>query len=70
MAAGAPELAHHADRADELAADAEGRSLATLRAAVALVDDFRARLKVNVSEDLACEALGFKLLGVLGARPA
>jgi len=70
VAAGAPELAHHADRADELAADAEGRSLATLRAAVALVDDFRARLKVNVSEDLACEALGFKLLGVLGARPA
>jgi len=70
VAAGAPELAHHADRADELAADAEGRSLATLRAAVALVDDFRARLKVNVSEDLACEALGFKLLGVLGDRPA
>ena len=44
--------------------------LATLREAVALVDDFRARLKVNVSEDLACEALGFKLLGVLGERPA
>ena len=31
VAAGAPELAHHADRADELASDAEGRSLATLQ---------------------------------------
>ena len=38
--------------------------------AVALVDDFRARLKVNVTEELACEALGLKLLAVLGARDA
>ena len=68
VAAGAPELAHHADRADELAADADGRSLAALREAVALVDDFRARLKVNVTEELACEALGLKLLAVLGSR--
>jgi DNA polymerase-3 subunit delta' len=67
VAAGAPELAHHADRADELAADAEGRPPATLRDAVALVDDFRARLKVNVTEELACEALGLKLLAVFSA---
>ena len=33
-----------------------------------LVDDFRARLKVNVTEELACEALGLKLLAVLGSR--
>ena len=61
VAAGAPELAHHADRADELAQDAEGRSLATLRAAAELVDDARARLALNVSYDLACEALAFRL---------
>jgi len=61
VAAGAPELAHHADRAAELASDAEGRSLATLREAAALVDDFRARLALNVSYDLACEALAFRL---------
>src|SRR5829696_960520 len=58
---GAPELAHHADRAEELARDAEGRSLAALREATALVDDFRARLALNVSYDLACEALAFRL---------
>jgi DNA polymerase-3 subunit delta' len=61
VAAGAPELAHHADRAAELVADAEGRELATLRAAMELVDDCRARLVLNVSYDLACEALAFRL---------
>ena len=61
VAAGAPELAHHADRAAELASDAEGHGLATLREAAALVDDFRARLALNVSYDLACEALAFRL---------
>jgi DNA polymerase-3 subunit delta' len=66
VAAGAPELAHHADRADELARDAEGRSLATLREATALVDDFRARLALNVSYDLACEALALRLERMLG----
>ena len=48
VAAGAPELAHHTDRAAELAADAEGRSLAQLQAAAELVDDARARLALNV----------------------
>ena len=56
-----PELAHHADRADALASDAEGRDLAVLQAAMALVDDVRARLALNVSYDLACEALAFRL---------
>jgi DNA polymerase III subunit delta' len=69
VAAGAPELAHHADRADELAQDAEGRSLAVFREAAELVDDFRARLALNVSYDLACEALAFRLERLL-ARPA
>ena len=61
VAAGAPELAHHTDRAAELAADAEGRSLATFHDAAELVDDARARLALNVSYDLACEALAFRL---------
>jgi len=61
VAAGAPELAHNADRAEALAEDAQGRSPAALRAATELVDDFRARLALNVSYDLACEALAFRL---------
>jgi DNA polymerase-3 subunit delta' len=65
VAAGAPELAHNADRAEALAEDAQGRSPAALRAATELVDDFRARLALNVSYDLACEALAFRLERIL-----
>ncbi|MGI8623248.1 MAG: hypothetical protein ACR2NB_07115, partial [Solirubrobacteraceae bacterium] len=61
VAAGAPELAHNADRGAELAADAEGRSPAALREAVDLVEDTRARLALNVSEELALEALAYRL---------
>jgi DNA polymerase-3 subunit delta' len=61
VVAGAPELAHHADRVDALTADAAGRSPAALQAALALVDDSRARLALNVSYDLALEALAFRL---------
>jgi DNA polymerase-3 subunit delta' len=61
VAAGAPELAHHADRTDELAHDAAGRDPAALRDAVALVEDTRASLALNVAEELACEALSYRL---------
>ncbi len=61
VTAGAPELAHHADRLAALAEDAEGRRPEALRAAVELLDDFRARLALNVSYDLALEALAFRL---------
>jgi DNA polymerase III subunit delta' len=61
VAAGAPELAHHTDRADALAEDAAGRSPAVLRAAVDLVEDTRARLPLNVSYELALEALAYRL---------
>ena len=61
VVAGAPELAHHSDRSAELAGDAEGRSLATLREAAELVDDARARFALNVMEDLTCETLAFRL---------
>jgi DNA polymerase-3 subunit delta' len=66
MAAGAPELAHHADRADALAEDAAGRDAAVLRAAVELVVDTRARLSLNVGYELACEALAYRLERSLG----
>jgi DNA polymerase-3 subunit delta' len=61
VAAGAPELAHHADRTAELAEDAAGRDPSVLRAAVELVEDTRARLVLNVSYELACEALAYRL---------
>jgi DNA polymerase III subunit delta' len=72
VAAGAPELAHNSDRAGELAEDAAGRSLASLHRAAELVDDARARLALNVVEELACEALAFRLerLLVSPAAPA
>jgi len=67
VAAGAPELAHHADRAAELAQDAAGADPVALRTAVDLVEDTRARLVLNVSYELACEALGYRLESLLSA---
>jgi DNA polymerase-3 subunit delta' len=61
VAEGVPELAHATDRADELRADAEGRSPHALRAAVALVDDARSALLLNPSEELLLEALASRL---------
>jgi DNA polymerase-3 subunit delta' len=57
----APDLACHADRAAELAADATGADPQHLRQAVELVEDTRQRLALNVNEELACEALGYRL---------
>jgi DNA polymerase-3 subunit delta' len=61
VAAGVPELAHNADRADALGPDAEGRAAAALREAMDLVEETRARLVLNVSEELALEALAYRL---------
>jgi DNA polymerase-3 subunit delta' len=63
--AGAPELAFHADRAEELEADAQDRDPRALTTAQELVDDTRARLILNVSEELACEALAYRLEATL-----
>jgi DNA polymerase-3 subunit delta' len=60
LAAGAPELVHYTDRREALAEDARVDAHAAL-AAVELVDDTRARLSLNVSADLALEALAFRL---------
>jgi DNA polymerase III subunit delta' len=67
---GAPELVHAVDRTDELHADAasaaraEGREPAALRRAVELVADTRLSLQLNVSEELALEALAYRLQGL------
>jgi DNA polymerase III subunit delta' len=61
VAAGAEDLVHHADRLPQLREDAAGRDAASLRRAVELTDDTRARLAVNVSEELALEALAYRL---------
>jgi DNA polymerase-3 subunit delta' len=61
VAAGAEELVHHSDRLAELREDAPGRDRADLLAKVELVDDTRARLALNVSEELALEALAYRL---------
>jgi DNA polymerase-3 subunit delta' len=63
---GAPELVHHADRAAEVAADAERVGDADrLREAVVLVDEARAAFVLNPTEDLLLEALASRLERVL-----
>lgn len=65
---GAQELVHNLDRAHELAADA-GPEPERLLEAIELVEDTRERLQFNVSVELACEALGYRLERALaGAR--
>ncbi len=61
FAVGTPELAMAVDRSTELAACAEGRSAASLMRGVELVCDTRLRLALNVSEELALEALAYRL---------
>jgi DNA polymerase-3 subunit delta' len=57
---GAEELVRNSDRMQELRAD-EGIDPARLRAAMELVEDTRVRFALNVSEELACEALAYRL---------
>ncbi len=62
VASGADErLVMGSDRLAELRADAEGLDPARARRAVELVLDTRRRLRVNVSEELALEALWLRL---------
>jgi DNA polymerase-3 subunit delta' len=62
----APELVRNPDRLAELRAD-EGIAPTRLREAVELVEDTRQRFQLNVSEELACEALGYRLEQVLAS---
>ncbi len=64
---GAEDLLRHVDRRRELEADRErGATGEQLRAAIELVEDTRLRFQLNVSEDLACEALAYRLERALG----
>jgi DNA polymerase-3 subunit delta' len=62
---GAGELVYAVDRREELEHDASGRQPACLREAVELVADTRLRLALNVSEELALEALAYRLESLL-----
>jgi DNA polymerase-3 subunit delta' len=64
LAWGAEDLVRHRDRLDELA-DVRGPDPQRLRQAVELVEDTRMRFQLNVAEELACEALAYRLERVL-----
>ncbi len=65
----APELVYAVDRLAELEEDAGALTSGPLREAIELVQDTRLRLHVNVSEELALEALAYRLEALL-ALPA
>jgi DNA polymerase III subunit delta' len=65
-ASGAADLAYNRDRLDELRSRATGLDPARARRAAELVQDTRRRLDLNVSEQLALEALSFRLARELG----
>ena len=60
LAWGEDALIRHCDRSGELDGY-RGTDPQRLRAAVELVEDTRLRFKLNVSEELACEALAYRL---------
>jgi DNA polymerase-3 subunit delta' len=66
VADGAPEVVHAVDRLDALEQDAGATDVHRLRRAVELVDDARAYLIVNPSEELLLEALAYRLARALG----
>jgi DNA polymerase-3 subunit delta' len=63
---GAADLVRNSDRRAQLEADGQPDHR-RLRAAVELVEDTRTRFQLNVSEDLACEALAYRLERTLQA---
>jgi len=67
VAEGAGELVFAVDRAGELAQDAAGRAPARLRRGVELIAATRRRLALNVGEELALEALCYRLEELLGS---
>lgn len=62
---GGPELVLTADRSERLASEAEGLDPRRARRAVELVLETRRRLRVNVSEELALEALSYRVAYLL-----
>jgi DNA polymerase-3 subunit delta' len=62
---GAQELVYAVDRQAQLADDAREHDGARIREGIELVADTRLRLQVNVSEELALEALAYRLEALL-----
>ena len=67
VASGADRLVLNADRRDQLAEDAEGLDPDRARIALEWVLDTRRRLRLNVSEELALEALWLRLSASMAA---
>jgi DNA polymerase-3 subunit delta' len=65
VAGGASELVFALDRSAELSSQAERRDVAKLLGGVQLVEETRLRLGLNVSEELALEALAYQLSDLL-----
>jgi DNA polymerase III subunit delta' len=63
LAWGAEELVRNVDRLSDLRADA-GAEPAKLLRAVEVIEETRQRFQLNVSEELACEALAYRLEAV------
>jgi DNA polymerase-3 subunit delta' len=60
LACHASDLVRNRDRLTELEQD-DGRDLGALRRAIEQVEETRQRFELNVSEDLACEALAYRV---------
>ncbi|MCW2989550.1 MAG: hypothetical protein JWM73_144 [Solirubrobacterales bacterium] len=67
VADGAEDLVHHTDRIAALREDAAGAAAHRLREGIVLVDDTRASLALNPTEELALEALAYRLAAQLRA---
>jgi DNA polymerase-3 subunit delta' len=65
IASGADDVVLNTDRLEQLREDAQGLEPAQARAAVEWVLDTRRRLRLNVSEELALEALWLRLAATL-----
>jgi DNA polymerase III subunit delta' len=65
ISVGAHDVVYAVDRDDALRATARKRDPSTLLAAVELVADTRLRMQLNVSEELALEALSYRLAALL-----
>jgi DNA polymerase-3 subunit delta' len=70
VASGAPDVVFNTDRTAELAAAAAGRDAPRHRAALEAVEETRQRLALNVTEDLAFEALAYRLASLLAGGAA
>lgn len=61
LAYGSPELAFNSDRRDDLEADASAVTPQVASAAIALVEETRTRIELNVGTELAFEALAYRI---------